>query len=100
MTEEEKIHRGTRAKEVLENEEFQRAFESIEEELTQAWKTSPQRDAEGREKLFLALTMLSKIRAALTQTVDSGKLALVNLQHQNPTMREQAKQFLGMPSWQ
>jgi hypothetical protein len=99
MTEEEKLSRGTRAKEVLENEEFQRAFESIEEELTQAWKTSPQRDADGREKLFLALTMLQKIKLALTQTVDTGKLALLELRHQNPTMREQAKDFLGMTSF-
>lgn len=98
MTDEERLHRGNRAKEVLGNEEFQRAFATIEEELTQAWKTSPQRDAEGREKLFLALTMLSKIKAALEQTVDSGKLALLNLQHENPTMQQEARRFLGMDS--
>lgn len=98
MSDELRLHRGTRAKEVLENEEFQGAFSSIEEELTQAWKTSPQRDVEGREKLFLALTMLSKIKAALEQTVDSGKLALLNLQHQNPTMQQEARRFLGMDS--
>jgi hypothetical protein len=45
MTDEERLHRGTRAKEVLENEEFQAAFQAIEEELTNAWKTSPQRDS-------------------------------------------------------
>lgn len=96
MTDEERLHRGTRAKEVLENEEFQRAFELIEEEITEAWKSSPQRDEAGRQKLFEALTMLGKVKAVLTQTVDSGKLALLNLRHQNPTMREQARDFLGM----
>lgn len=98
MSDEAQLRRGNRAKEVLENEEFQRAFGSIEEELTQAWKTSPQRDAEGREKLFLALTMLSKIKASLEQTVDSGKLALLNLQHQNPTMQQEARRFIGIDS--
>jgi hypothetical protein len=96
MTPEETIHRGTRAKETLENEEFQRAFDTIEEELTEAWKLSPQRDADGREKLFLALTMLRKVKQALEATMDSGKLALMELRHQNPTMREQSREFLGM----
>jgi hypothetical protein len=98
MTEEQRIHRGNRAREVLENEEFAAAFDAIDEELTQAWKNSPQRDADGREKLFLALTMLHKIKAALSQTVDSGKLALVNLQHSNPTMQQEARRFLGIDS--
>lgn len=100
MTDEERLHRGTRAKEVLENEEFQAAFDAIEQELTQAWKNSPQRDADGRERLFLALTVLGKIKASLTTTMDTGKLALLELQHNNPTMREKAREFLGMPSWQ
>jgi hypothetical protein len=42
--------------------------------------------------------MLHKIKAALSQTVDSGKLALVNLQHSNPTMQQEARRFLGIDS--
>lgn len=99
MTDEERLHKGTRAKEVLENEEFQAAFGAIEEELTQAWKTSPQRDEEGRQKLFEALTMLHKVRQVLTTSMETGKLALLELQHKNPTMREQSREFLGMPAW-
>lgn len=95
MTDEERLSRGTRAKEVLENEEFQRAFETIEEELTQAWKTSPQRDEAGRERLFLALTMLAKVKASITTTMETGKLAMLELQHQK-SMGEKAKAFLGM----
>lgn len=100
MTDEERLNRGTRAREVLENEEFIAAFEAIEEELTQAWKTSPQRDEQGRQKLFECLTMLHKVRQVLTTSMESGKLALLELQHQNPTMREKSREFLGMPSWQ
>lgn len=97
---EEHLYRGTRAKECLENEEFSRAFDAIEEELTQAWKTSPQRDEAGRQKLFECLTMLHKVRQVLVTTMESGKLALLELQHQNPTMREKSREFLGMTSWQ
>lgn len=100
MTDEQRLSRGNRAREVLENEEFTAAFTAIEEELTAAWKQSPQRDADGRQKLFEALTMLHKIQQTLISTVESGKLALLELQHQNPTMRAQAREFLGMPSLQ
>jgi hypothetical protein len=95
MTDEERLHRGSRAKEILENEEFSRAFDLIEQELTQAWKNSPQRDAEGREKLFLALTMLSKVKASLTTTMETGKLALAEIQHQK-SMAEKVKAWAGM----
>jgi hypothetical protein len=92
---EEHLYRGNRARECLENEEFTRAFDAIEEELTTAWKTSPQRDSTGREHLFLALTMLSKVKASLTQTMETGKLALIELQHQK-SMTEKAKTYLGL----
>jgi hypothetical protein len=95
MTDEERLHRGSRAREVLENEEFTRAFDAIEEELTNAWKQSPQRDSTGREHLFLALTMLSKVKASLTTTMETGQLALAELQHQK-SMAEKAKAYLGM----
>jgi hypothetical protein len=71
--------RGSRAREVLENEEFQSAFSAIEQELTQAWITSPVRDADGREKLYQHLVALRKIKAVLEKTLDSGKLARADL---------------------
>lgn len=98
MTDEERLHRGSRAREVLENEEFTAAFDAIDQELTEAWKQSPQRDVDGRQRLFEALTMLYKVRQVLVTSVESGKLALLELQHQNPTKREQAREYLGMPT--
>lgn len=95
MTDEERLHRGSRAKEILENEEFARAFDAIEQELTNAWKTSPQRDADARERIFLALTMLSKVKASITQTMETGKLAMAELQHQK-SMAEKMKEWAGM----
>lgn len=96
MTLQARIYDGNRAKEVLDNEVFQQAFAAIEEELTHAWKTSPQRDEDGREKLFVALTMLGKVKLALTTTLETGTLALIEFRHQNPTVREQSRDFLGM----
>lgn len=95
MTDEERLYKGTRAREVLENEEFISAFTSIEEELTDAWKQSPQRDADGRERLFLALSMLGKVKASLTTTMETGQLALLELQHKK-SMAEKVKAWAGM----
>lgn len=72
---EERIYDGNRARECLENEQFNWAFESIEQELTNAWRTSPARDEAGREKIYLTLHLLTKLKAALTSSLETGKLA-------------------------
>lgn len=97
MTDEERLHRGGRAREVLENEEFAAAFDAIEQELTDIWKTSPQRDEAGRERLFLALTMLSKVKASIMTTMETGQLALLEIQHKR-SMMDQAKDAIGWDS--
>lgn len=95
MTLEKRIYDGNRAKEVLENEVFQQVWTDIEEELTQAWKTSPQRDEEGRQRLFVAITMLAKVKSAIEATMESGKLALADLDYQQ---KKSLAQRLGLGS--
>lgn len=90
MTIEQRIHQGSRAREILENEEFIASFEAIEREVIEQWTNSPARDAEGREKLWQYLTMLRKIKAQLTTTLESGKLAQLDLQHKM-TLKERVK---------
>ena len=87
---EQRIYNGDRAKEILENEVFQAVFEDIEKELYQAWKQSPQRDAEGRERIHLALSMMGKVKASLTTTLETGKLAMLELEHRR-TLAQRAK---------
>lgn len=90
MSLEERLYAGNRAKEVLENEAFIEAFEAIEKEVIEQWTNSPARDQEGREKLWSYLHLLRKVRTQLTSTLESGKLAQVELQHQQ-TLRDRAK---------
>lgn len=78
---EERIYDANRAKEVLENPAFEGAFGLIEQELVDAWKTSPQRDEEGRQRIFVALTMLRRVKASLQTTLETGKLAMKELEH-------------------
>ena len=78
----ERIYNGDRAREVLENEAFSQAFIDIEAEILNQWKQSPARDGEGREKLWLMLSLLGKIRTVLQTSLETGKLAGLDLQHQ------------------
>lgn len=90
---EERIYDGNRARECLENEQFNWAFESIEQELTNAWRTSPARDVEAREKIFLSLQLLTKLKAALTSSLETGKLAEAERIYQQ-SLLERAKESL------
>lgn len=83
---EERIYDGNRARECLENEQFVWAFESIEQELTEAWRKSPARDAEAREKIYLTLQLLTKLEAALTPSLETGKLAEADRIYQQSLM--------------
>ena len=78
---EERIYDANRAKEVLENEAFQAAFADIENEVIEQWKTSPARDEAGREKLWIYLSMLQKLKAHLETTLQTGKLAQLEVEH-------------------
>lgn len=95
MTLEQRLHDGSRAKEVLENEQFQASFEAIEKELIEAWKSSPARDNEGREKCWAYLMVLGKVKAHLTSTLESGKLAELEVRHKQGVADRIRSAFMG-----
>lgn len=90
---EQRLYLGDRAREVLENEAFTEAFEATEREVIEQWTNSPARDVEGREKLWQYLMLLRKVRSNLQSTLETGKLAKLELQHQQ-SLREKARGWL------
>lgn len=82
MTLERRIYDGQRAREVLDNEAYQGAIAEVEQELTERWKTAPIADRAGRERAFQLLTALRMVQAALQRTLETGKLAHRELEHQ------------------
>ena len=92
---EQRLYMGNRAKELLENEAFIAAFEDIEKEIIESWKATPARDAEGREKLWTYLTLLKKVRTQLQTTLETGKLAQLDLQHQQ-SIRDKVRDWTGL----
>lgn len=100
MTIEQRVYDGNRAKEVLENEVFQRVWTDIESGLIESWRNIPASDTtehvKARERLHLSLTILGKVKATIEQTMESGKLALADLDYQE---KKKLSQRLGLGSW-
>jgi hypothetical protein len=72
--------RGLRAKALLEDELVVEAFTKLEAEYLAAWKSSDPDDAAGRERVWIAVNLLGKVRDHLGRFVADGKLAERQLQ--------------------
>lgn len=80
---EHKLHRDAgralRATNLLENELLTEAFAKLETAYIEAWRSSPAKDTDARERLFLAINVVGKVRDHLTAIVTNGKLAQAEL---------------------
>lgn len=75
MTEEEEARRGREAELLLENPLFVEAFATIAQEYEQAWRDSPSRDEKGREKLWLMVKLLDRVKVHVQQVAFTGQMA-------------------------
>jgi hypothetical protein len=71
--------KALRAQELLDNELLIEAFHGLEENYTAAWRDSTIDDVGAREKLFLAINIVGKVRDHLNAIVANGKLAQAEL---------------------
>lgn len=83
MDYEAESRRGDQAKALLEHPLLVEAFDTIERELIEAWKNSPVRDAEGREKIHMSMCLLQKLKAQIQEAVENGKVAKSMLERLN-----------------
>jgi len=79
MTPELEVRRGEDARQLLEHPLLIEAFDTFEVEITEKWRSSPARDEDGRERLWMMLQAARRARAHLESLVDSGKLAKATL---------------------
>lgn len=92
---EQRLYNGDRAREVLENEAFAAAMADIKQEVIEQWQNSPARDQEGREKLWQLLKLADKLEATLRTSLETGKLAKLDLQHKQ-SLLDRAKSAVGL----
>lgn len=69
------IARASGASSLLDDELLAEAFTSLEAAYAEAWRASKLDDVAGREKLFLAINIVGKVRDHLAAVVSNGKLA-------------------------
>lgn len=83
MTDEYALNRAAakaaRAQQLLDDELLAEAFRSLEDSYTSAWRATTIEDVSGREKLFLAINIVGKVRDHLNAIVSNGKLAAKEL---------------------
>ncbi|XUM22251.1 hypothetical protein ACRAVF_01070 [Bradyrhizobium oligotrophicum S58] len=84
--------RGTRAKALLDDELLAGAFDVLEASYSAAWRQTQIDDVAGREKLFLAINIVGKVRDHLGAIIANGKLAEAELRELARTA-ERRKRF-------
>lgn len=91
MSLQDDIQRGIDAKRILDDPALVKAFQDVEDAITQAWRTSPLRDKEGQLELRLMMKLLGDLRANLEQALVDGKLASeelkINEQRKSPIQK-------------
>jgi hypothetical protein len=95
----QRAHEGDEARQVLENPAFGRAFNSIEKEHVEAWLNSPARDPQGRETLWMTVKLLHKLRATLEASMTDGKLAKVEMEHQERILAQERSEGINTAGW-
>jgi hypothetical protein len=70
---------AVRAQELLDNELLTEAFRKLEDTYTAAWRATKIDDVDAREKLFLAINVVGKVRDHLAAVIANGKLAQAEL---------------------
>jgi hypothetical protein len=71
--------KAIRAQELIDNELLVEAFSILEQSYIAAWRATTIEDVSGREKLFLAINIVGKVRDHLDAVVANGKLARAEL---------------------
>lgn len=84
--------RAARAEALLDDELLNESFDALEQSYVAAWRATTVDDAAGREKLFLAINIVGKVRGHLAGVVANGKLARAELKELAETA-ERRKRF-------
>src|ERR1700753_679977 len=75
----ETVARGMRAEDILNSGLLVQSFATLEASYVSAWRATGIDDVNGREKLFLAINIVGKVRDHLGLVVANGKLAEAEL---------------------
>lgn len=73
------INRAQKAASLLDNELLVEAFKSLEQSYIDFWRLTKPEDNLAREKAFIAINIVGKVRDHLARVVENGKLSQAEL---------------------
>ena len=76
-------HREERAKNLLQNELFNEAFDVLRKDLMDRWNASGSSELEARESIWLAMRLLDRLYGHINSIVETGHMNKV-LEKQHP----------------
>lgn len=82
--------RGARAEALLNDDLLKEAFDTIEQDTLEKWKTCPVRDSEGQMILRLKMQVLTEMKSIIKDVATTGRLANEQLNRERG-LRERAK---------
>ena len=71
--------RGSRAQSLLDDELLKECFESLKKEYIDYWKVTHVNDDNGRERLWMAVNIVDKVKDQLGKIAAGGRLATRDL---------------------
>lgn len=83
MTPDEELRRGEQARQVIENEIYTEAWQSVREGIIGAWESAPIRDKEGQNELKLMLKLLTDVRRNIETVMNTGKMAKIQIERES-----------------
>ena len=79
----QKIDLGNRAEHLLGDDTLMAAFNELEMQYTNNWKTSKVDESAKREQVYMSLRVLDDLKTKLQVFIDDGKIAKKQLQKMN-----------------
>jgi len=89
------IDRGQQARIVIDSPIYREAIDGLREQLMSEWRDTTGRDTQGREQLWLAQNLLQRIETHLTQVMQTGQMASMQLQTHRSTLAKAADWMRG-----
>lgn len=83
------VDRASRAERLLSDDIIAEAFDLLEKSYIETWRATGIHATNDREKLFIAINVVGKVRDHLNSVVQNGKLAKAEL----ATLSEPKKRF-------
>jgi len=81
--------RAVQAESLANSELLNEAFAGLESAYIEAWRLTKIEDVNGREKLFLAINVVGKVKQHLHTILNDGKLAAAQLRELAQTAERQ-----------